>query len=118
MLRANDELLNRNRIHSFAALSCVDSRSGSHFLFQPIQASQFRLNRRFAVFFYFSGTEQGRSKRATIVDAHSPHERVQISTVANVWKYLKVVLEHFESSARESPDLRFKSPTPEWPFSS
>ena len=31
----------------------------------------------------------------TIVDPHSPHERVQISTVANFWKYLKAVLEHF-----------------------
>ena len=30
----------------------------------------------------------------TIVDPHSPHERVQISTVANFWKYLKAVLEH------------------------
>jgi dipeptidase D len=30
----------------------------------------------------------------TIVDPHSPHERVQISTVAGFWKYLKTVLEH------------------------
>lgn len=30
----------------------------------------------------------------TIVDPHSPHERVQISTVANFWKYLQAVLEH------------------------
>jgi len=29
----------------------------------------------------------------TIVDPHSPHERVQISTVASFWKYLKAVLE-------------------------
>lgn len=29
----------------------------------------------------------------TIVDPHSPHERVQISTVANFWNYLKTVLE-------------------------
>jgi dipeptidase D len=29
----------------------------------------------------------------TIVDPHSPNERVQISTVANFWKYLKTVLE-------------------------
>ncbi len=29
----------------------------------------------------------------TIVDPHSPHERVQISTVQNFWKYLKAVLE-------------------------
>ena len=30
----------------------------------------------------------------TIVDPHSPNERVQISTVAAFWKYLKAVLEH------------------------
>jgi dipeptidase D len=30
----------------------------------------------------------------TIVDPHSPHERVQISTVASFWNYLKAVLEH------------------------
>ncbi len=30
----------------------------------------------------------------TIVDPHSPHERVQISTVASFWSYLKAVLEH------------------------
>ncbi|HTW31736.1 MAG TPA: aminoacyl-histidine dipeptidase [Candidatus Sulfotelmatobacter sp.] len=30
----------------------------------------------------------------TIVDPHSPHERVQISTVADFWKYLKAVLEN------------------------
>jgi dipeptidase D len=29
----------------------------------------------------------------TIVDPHSPNERVQISTVASFWKYLKAVLE-------------------------
>ena len=29
----------------------------------------------------------------TIVDPHSPHERVQISTVAKFWKYLKALLE-------------------------
>jgi len=29
----------------------------------------------------------------TIVDPHSPHERVQISTVASFWKYLKALLE-------------------------
>jgi dipeptidase D len=29
----------------------------------------------------------------TIVDPHSPHERVQISTVANFWTYLKAALE-------------------------
>ena len=29
----------------------------------------------------------------TIVDPHSPNERVQISTVENFWKYLKAVLE-------------------------
>jgi dipeptidase D len=29
----------------------------------------------------------------TIVDPHSPNERVQISTVADFWKYLKAVLE-------------------------
>lgn len=29
----------------------------------------------------------------TIIDPHSPHERVQISTVASFWKYLKAVLE-------------------------
>ena len=29
----------------------------------------------------------------TIVDPHSPHERVQISTVGSFWKYLKAVLE-------------------------
>jgi dipeptidase D len=29
----------------------------------------------------------------TIVDPHSPHERVQISSVANFWKYLRSVLE-------------------------
>jgi len=29
----------------------------------------------------------------TIVDPHSPHERVQISTVQSFWKYLKAVLE-------------------------
>jgi dipeptidase D len=29
----------------------------------------------------------------TIVDPHSPHERVQISTVASFWEYLKVLLE-------------------------
>ena len=29
----------------------------------------------------------------TIVDAHSPHERVQISSVQNFWAYLKNVLE-------------------------
>ncbi len=29
----------------------------------------------------------------TIVGPHSPHERVQISTVQNFWKYLKAVLE-------------------------
>jgi dipeptidase D len=31
----------------------------------------------------------------TIVDPHSPHERVQISTVASFWKYLSAVLEAF-----------------------
>jgi dipeptidase D len=30
----------------------------------------------------------------TIVDPHSPNERVQISTVASFWNYLKAVLEH------------------------
>ena len=30
----------------------------------------------------------------TIVDPHSPHERVQISTVEAFWKYLKAVLEY------------------------
>lgn len=30
----------------------------------------------------------------TIVDVHSPHERVQISTVEAFWKYLKEVLEY------------------------
>src|SRR6202142_616243 len=30
----------------------------------------------------------------TIVDPHSPHERVQISTVESFWRYLKAVLEH------------------------
>jgi len=29
----------------------------------------------------------------TIVDPHSPNERVKISTVANFWNYLKLVLE-------------------------
>lgn len=29
----------------------------------------------------------------TIVDPHSPHERVEISTVASFWKYLKALLE-------------------------
>jgi dipeptidase D len=29
----------------------------------------------------------------TIVDPHSPNERVQISTVQSFWKYLKTVLE-------------------------
>jgi dipeptidase D len=29
----------------------------------------------------------------TIVDPHSPHERVQISSVANFWKYLRALLE-------------------------
>ena len=29
----------------------------------------------------------------TIVDPHSPNERVQISTVQSFWKYLKAVLE-------------------------
>jgi len=29
----------------------------------------------------------------TIVDPHSPHERVQISTVASFWNYLKALLE-------------------------
>ena len=29
----------------------------------------------------------------TIVDPHSPNERVQISTVASFWNYLKAVLE-------------------------
>ena len=29
----------------------------------------------------------------TIVDPHSPHERVQISTVVSFWKYLKALLE-------------------------
>jgi dipeptidase D len=29
----------------------------------------------------------------TIVDPHSPNERVQISTVSDFWKYLKSVLE-------------------------
>jgi dipeptidase D len=29
----------------------------------------------------------------TIVDPHSPNERVQISTVGTFWKYLKAVLE-------------------------
>jgi dipeptidase D len=30
----------------------------------------------------------------TIVDPHSPHERVQISTVESFWRYLKAALEH------------------------
>jgi dipeptidase D len=30
----------------------------------------------------------------TIVDPHSPNERVRISTVDSFWKYLKAVLEH------------------------
>ena len=29
----------------------------------------------------------------TIVDPHSPNERVQISSVESFWKYLKAVLE-------------------------
>ena len=30
----------------------------------------------------------------TIVDPHSPNERVQISSVESFWSYLKAVLEH------------------------
>jgi dipeptidase D len=29
----------------------------------------------------------------TIVDPHSPHERVRISTVASFWDYLRALLE-------------------------
>ena len=29
----------------------------------------------------------------TIIDVHSPNERVQISTVEDFWKYLRAVLE-------------------------
>ena len=52
-------------VHTPTPLKPCGFAEGSYFLFQPIQSIQFRLNRRFAIFSYFPGADQGLFRNPT-----------------------------------------------------